>query len=189
MKVSKEQAAQNRQKILNAAARLFRERGLEGSGVAEIMAQAGFTHGGFYGHFDSKADLVAQACTTIFEDKIGLWGRELPEGDEGLHHLARRYLTRDHCEDAGTACPMVTIAADAARNDGPIRDAYTEGVRGLIAVLSDKLGEAGDPQVRARAILAWTRIAGAVSIARSVKDEALAQEILSVALQGVLRDE
>lgn len=189
MKISKEQTAQNRQKILDAAARLFRERGLEGSGVAEIMAEAGFTHGGFYGHFNSKADLVAQACSTIFDDKIGLWNNELPDGTDGIHQLARRYLTLDHCADAGSACPMVTIAADAARNDGPIRDAYTEGVKGLIAVLAKKLGEETDPEARARAIRTWTRVAGAVSIARSVKDSALAEEILSAALEGVLSDE
>ena len=189
MRVTKEQASQNRQKILTAATRLFRERGLEGSGVVDIMAEAGFTHGGFYGHFDSKAALAAQSFKAIFDEKISIWSDELPEGPSGLHQLARRYLTLDHCNDASTACPLVTLSADAARTEGPVREAYTDGVKGLLAVIARKVGDEHDPQSRARSILMWTRLAGAVSLARSVQDETLAEEILAVSLAGVLEDE
>ncbi len=188
MRVSKEQAARNRQKILQAAARLLREQGLENSGVAEIMSEAGFTHGGFYGHFDSKADLAAQTVSHIFAEKIGIWGRELAEGPEGVRQLARRYLSLDHVNDAATACPLVSLSADAARHPGPLREAYTQGVKGLVAVLASKLGGVDDPDCRARAILMWTRLAGAVSLARSVDDERLAEEILAVALEGALEE-
>ena len=76
MKVSREQAAQNRERILDAAAQLFRERGFEGIGVADLMKEAGLTHGGFYGHFSSKEDLIAQACSRLTQNlTVDEWRR------------------------------------------------------------------------------------------------------------------
>ena len=76
MKVSREQAAKHRERILGVATKRFRERGFDGISVADLMQQAGFTHGGFYGHFSSKEELMAQACTRAFAEKAALWQEE-----------------------------------------------------------------------------------------------------------------
>src|SRR6058998_1573826 len=83
MKVSREQAAQNRERIVETAAQLFRERGFEGIGVADLMQEAGLTHGGFYGHFSSKEDLIAEAAARAFEGSVAVWSNvaERASGD------------------------------------------------------------------------------------------------------------
>src|SRR5438128_5623310 len=103
MKVSREQAAQNRERILDAAAQLFRQRGFEGIGVADLMKQAGLTHGGFYGHFSSKDDLIAEASARALTRSLALLSR-LPERASGdpLSAIAGAYLTSKHRDDPGT---------------------------------------------------------------------------------------
>src|SRR5438067_9036571 len=97
MKVSREQAAQNRERIVEAAAKLFRERGFEGIGVADLMKEAGLTHGGFYGHFSSKDDLIAEASARALTGSLALFSRvaERTPADP-LPAIARAYLTRSH---------------------------------------------------------------------------------------------
>jgi TetR/AcrR family transcriptional repressor of nem operon len=106
VKVTRQQAEKNRQRIVDVAARMFREHGFAGIGVAELMKQAGFTHGGFYGQFASKADLMAQACAQAFADKVSLWheAREL-DVDRPLASAAQYFLTAAHRDDPGTGCP------------------------------------------------------------------------------------
>src|SRR3954467_8361612 len=102
MKVSREQAAQNRERILEAAAKLCRERGFEGIGVADLMREAGLTHGGFYGHFGSKEELMAEACTHALERSRALWAkRAAAHPDAPLEELARIYLHPRHRDNPG----------------------------------------------------------------------------------------
>src|SRR5438046_7832753 len=102
MKVSREQAAQNRERIVEAAAQLFRERGFDGVGVADLMREAGLTHGGFYGHFSSKADLIAEASACALTRSLALWS-ELAARASGdpLSAIAGVYLTSRHRENPG----------------------------------------------------------------------------------------
>src|SRR5215207_1311341 len=102
MKVSREQAARNRERILDAAAQLFRERGFEGIGVADLMKEAGLTHGGFYGHFSSKDDLIAQASARELTRSLAHWSNfaERASGDP-LSAVANAYLNRSHRDNPG----------------------------------------------------------------------------------------
>ena len=102
MKVSREQAAQNRERILDAAAQLFRERGFEGIGVADLMKEAGLTHGGFYGHFSSKEDLIAQASARELTRSLAHWSKlaERASGDP-LSAVADAYLTSSTSRQSG----------------------------------------------------------------------------------------
>src|SRR2546421_954752 len=116
MKVSREQAAQNRERIVETAARLFRERGFEGIGVADLMKEAGLTHGGFYGHFSSKEDLMAKACARASARSRALWGKLAERApDDPLSEIAGVYLTSRHRDNPGTGCLMAALAADASR--------------------------------------------------------------------------
>src|SRR3954465_15213074 len=102
MKVSREQAAQNRERILEAAARLFRERGFEGIGVADLMKEAGLTHGGFYGHFSSKEDLIAEASARVLMRSLALFSNVAEQAPEDpLPAIASAYLTSRHRDTPG----------------------------------------------------------------------------------------
>src|SRR3982751_864383 len=121
MKVSREQAARNRERIVEAAAQRFRERGFEGIGVADLMKAAGLTHGGFYGHFSSKDDLIAQALAHTFAAGSS--------GGEDLRAYVDAYLSRRHRDDAGGGCPTASLAAAARHQTPAARSAMAEGLR------------------------------------------------------------
>src|SRR5438309_11707248 len=105
MKVSREQAARNRERIVETAAQRFRERGFEGIGVADLMKEAGLTHGGFYGHFSSKEDLIAEASARALAQSLALWGKlaDRAPGDP-LSALAGAYLISRHRDHPGAGC-------------------------------------------------------------------------------------
>src|SRR5215217_3193333 len=116
MKVSRAEAAQNRERIIEAAARLFRERGFDGIGVAELMKFAGLTHGGFYGHFASKEDLMAQASTHALNRVQDHWEKFAErESGQPLAALQASYLSPQHRDNPGKGCLMAALGADAAR--------------------------------------------------------------------------
>src|SRR3989440_12127595 len=111
MKVSREQAAQNRERIVEAAARLFRERGYEGIGVADIMKQAGLTHGGFYGHFKLKDSLAAEITARVLGRK-GWPERLTGTPNPSFAEVVRKYLSPRHREDAGQGCLLAALGSD-----------------------------------------------------------------------------
>lgn len=186
MKVSREQAAKNRERILEVAANMFRERGFDGIGVADLMKQAGFTHGGFYGHFASKEDLMAQACARAFADKVALWyeEREL-DADRPLASAAQYYLTAEHRDDPASGCPTATLAIEVARQAPPVRRAFTDGLRQLVEFLTTKLPGGSQAAKRQKALAAWSTLAGAMMLARAVDDPELSDEILNAASESI----
>src|SRR5690242_4976133 len=127
MRVTREQAAENHDRIVETAARLFRERGFEGVGVAELMQAAGLTHGGFYGHFESKEDLMERACERALEGSTERWRRRADgaRGPAALRALARGYLTERHRDDPGNGCLLASLGPDAARHGPGVRRAIT----------------------------------------------------------------
>ena len=144
MKVSREQAAQNRERILEAAAQLFRERGFEGIGVADLMKEAGLTHGGFYGHFSSKDDLIAEASARELTRSLAHWSKlaERASGDP-LSAVADAYLTRSHRDNPGAGCVLAALGPDVSRQGPAVRHAVTDYVRSACR----SSGEAGSGQI------------------------------------------
>src|SRR5213076_862901 len=118
-RVSREQAAQNRERVLDTAARLFRERGFNGVGVADLMKAAGLTHGAFYGQFESKEDLMAQACARAYEGVLEDW-RTRVESSSGnpLAEMLASYLSTAHRDRPGEGCVVAALGAEVAR-EGP----------------------------------------------------------------------
>lgn len=163
MKVSRAKQAENREKIVSEASRLFRERGFEAVTIAEIMAAAGLTHGGFYGHFPSKAALMTEAMTI---------GPAVVSTE--LKDVAKAYLTPAHRVAVGRGCPYAALGSEAARLPDEDRGPVTEGLKARLATLS---GE-GDPAKRRWAIAGWSAMVGALVLSRLSNDAELSDEIL-----------
>src|SRR5437868_500885 len=133
MKVTRAQAAANREKILEAASTLFRKHGFDGIGVADIMKAAGLTHGGFYGHFTSKEELAAEACAHVRRDPWVSWKDAPPE--ERLEGIVRSYLTPRHRDDRTHGCLFAALGSDIGRQPRAVRRAFTERFRSRIEIL------------------------------------------------------
>ncbi|MGX9143230.1 TetR/AcrR family transcriptional regulator [Mesorhizobium sp. 128a] len=170
MKVSREQMAESRRRILDAASRLFRDRGFDAVSVAEVMKAAGLTHGGFYGHFSSKDDLVAQTLAHVLAAESG--------GGGDLRAYVDAYLAPRHRDNAAGGCPTAGLAADIRHQTPAARAAMTEGLRSQIDRISRALPELDAADRRRAAIGSWAGMVGAVILSRAIDDSALSDEIL-----------
>ncbi len=182
MRVSRDQMAQNRLRILDAAARLFREKGFDAVGVAEVMKAAGLTHGGFYGHFASKDDLIAHTLAHAFAATAGQSGGESGDKASGksadLTAFMDGYLSPGHRDHPDRGCPMACLAAETRHQTPSARAAMTAGLRAQIDRISAAL-PAGDAAERRRAAMgSWAAMVGAVILARAVDDPAFSTELL-----------
>jgi TetR/AcrR family transcriptional repressor of nem operon len=179
MKVSREQAAENRERILNVAARLFRERGFDGIGVADLMKNAGLTHGGFYGHFSSKEDLMAQACARAIADSLDAWNRRADRATESpLSAVTTSYLSTRHRDNPGSGCLLAALGADVSRQGPPVRRTVTEGLRSFVEILARLVPGKSKAAKRQKALATYAGLVGAVVLARAVDDPELSREIL-----------
>ncbi len=170
MRVSREQVAENRRTILKAAGRLFRERGFEAVTVAEVMQAAGLTHGGFYGYFASKDELIAAALGDV------LARRPEPSGD--LAAYAAVYLSRAHRDNRADGCPVSALAAETARLGGGAQTEMTTALKRQIERLSRIAPGADAARKRQAAIGSWAAMVGAMILARVSDDTALSDEVL-----------
>ena len=184
MKVTKAQAEANRAHVVETASQLFRERGFDGVGVADLMAAAGFTHGGFYKQFGSKADLMAESTACGIAQTTAL-----TEGADASEFV-RQYLSREHRDDRGTGCTMAALGGDAARQPDSVRVAFADGVENLVAALSRQgsaLAAADAAQARAGILDVLTHAVGALVMSRACPDDSLlADEILAVSRDAIL---
>lgn len=170
VKVSREQMAENRRRILDAAGRLFRDKGFDAVTVAEVMKAAGLTHGGFYGHFDSKDDLIAQTLDHVLAADSG--------GGSDFRAYVEAYLAPRHRDNAAGGCPTAGLAAALRHQTPAARAAMTEGLRSQIDQISKALPEMGPAGRRRAAIANWAAMVGAVILARAIDDPVLSDEIL-----------
>src|SRR5262249_22267435 len=177
MKVSREQAAENRARVLEVAGQLFREKGFDGITVAEIMKGAGLTHGGFYNQFGSKDDLAAQACAQVLGEAAARW-REIGEGDDPLGTLVNSYLSTRHRDGAGKGCAIPSLAAEAVRQPPSIRAAFTKGLRDFIDILATFVSGRSATARRERALATMSGMVGTMVLARAANDPVLSTEIL-----------
>jgi TetR/AcrR family transcriptional repressor of nem operon len=186
MRVSRAQAAENRERILEVATKLFRERGIDGIGVADLMKSAGLTHGGFYGHFKSKEDLVAQACGRAVAKMRDNWMKVISQApDDPLEALANHYLNSRHRDNAGRGCPMAALGAEVARQSGDVRHAVTEELRPFIEYLSGVVQGNSPGLRREKALALYASLVGALVVARAVDDPAFSNEILHAVAETI----
>lgn len=189
MRVSREKAAENRERIIAVASTLLREKGFDGIGVAEIMKAADLTHGGFYGHFESKDDLAAQACHAALTTAAARWTEVRDSaGDKAFAAMIAHYLSPRQYDSSGRGCALVALGAEAPRQDKSVRAVFRDGLLRLIEILMSVIP--GTKAARRRESLAvMAQLVGAGVLARAVDDRALAEEILAAVKQDLLARE
>lgn len=182
MRVSKEQAAENRRRVVEVASALFRERGFNGIGVADLMKEAGLTHGGFYGQFASKEDLAAEACARAMEAMAERWNDSAETTDDDrLSALLEGYLSPRHRDHSAAGCPIAALGVDVSRQGGAVRGAFTQGLRPFIDRLQRLLPGRSAEAKRKAALATLSGMVGALILARAVDDSTLSEEILEAA--------
>jgi TetR/AcrR family transcriptional repressor of nem operon len=187
MRVSREQAAANRDRIIDAAGALFRAKGFDGVGVADIMKAADLTHGGFYGHFASKDDLVAQASKRAMTRAAANWrGMVAAAPGEPIAALLQHYLSARHRDDPGKGCVFAALAADAARSGKVVRNAFAEGLAPLIDILADAIPARTSTIRRRKAVATMATLVGALMLARAAEGTPLSDEVLDAARRELL---
>src|SRR6266446_8375415 len=176
---SKAEKTETHKRIVKIASKRFREDGLARAGISELMKEAGLTVGGFYKHFGSRDDLVAEAVSSAF----GGWKRRVDAAASGgpsisLAKLIDSYLNEAHRDNPGTGCAFCALAPEIARSDKRTRALTSEQVRNDIQLIATLLPGEDKRTARSRAILIFSALVGAMSLARAVSDEALSREIL-----------
>jgi TetR/AcrR family transcriptional repressor of nem operon len=183
-RVSREQTEINQQAITDASARLIREHGINGVSVSDLMGAAGLTHGGFYGHFDSKDALAAAACARAFEQSIRRWRQRVAAAAgpiDALQALVEGYLSLGSRDSPGTTCPTAALVNDVAREpaNAPVRAAYVAGVQELVGILSS-LQQTGSAECdRRQALQQLATLVGALALARATAGDPISEEIVA----------
>jgi TetR/AcrR family transcriptional repressor of nem operon len=182
MRVSREKAAEHRDRIIDVAGALFRANGFGGIGVADIMKAADLTHGGFYGHFASKDDLVAQASRRTMDRAAANWTKLVETSpDNPYAALLQHYLSPKHRDDPGKGCAFAALGNDAARSGKIVRKAFTEGLAPLIDILAQSIPGKSKATRRRKAVAAMATLVGALTLARAVEGTPLSDEVLESA--------
>jgi TetR/AcrR family transcriptional regulator, transcriptional repressor for nem operon len=192
MRVSREKAAEHRDRIIDAAGALFRAKGFGGIGVADIMKAADLTHGGFYGHFASKEDLVAQSSRRSMARAAANWTKRVEAApDNPYAALLAHYLSPKHRDDPGRGCAFAALGNDAARSGKIVRKAFAEGLAPLIDILAQSIpgkpiaGKSTPDKSKAsrrrKAVAAMATLVGALTLARAVEGTPLSDEMLEAA--------
>lgn len=179
MRMSRHDAAKNRERVLRTASEMFRKDGYDGTGIAALMKASGMTNGAFYKQFDSKEALIAEATAQALTENAAAWTKVLAkaEGDP-LAVIAQWYLSDPHLEHRDRGCTYATLAAEAPRHEGAVRKAFDDGLRRTLEIISG-LEETGDAQRDETAALRYlSRLVGALILARAVEDPDLSRRIL-----------
>jgi len=184
VRVTREQAAANREKILEVAGALFRERGFDGIGVADIMKRAGLTHGGFYGHFASKDDLAAEITARVL-GRSGWMERLTGTQKPSFSDLVRQYLSPRHRDDPGRGCLFAALGSDVVRQPRSVRRAFTEGLRLRVDALARLAPGRSAAARRQKSLATMAGLVGALILSRAVDDPKFSDEILEAAATSI----
>jgi TetR/AcrR family transcriptional repressor of nem operon len=187
MRVSRAQAAENRQTVIDTAGRLFREHGFDGIGLKDLMHEAGLTQGAFYKQFASKEDLIAQATGRALETAEARWVSAVASRPQDpLSAVVDFYLSPQHRDQRMEGCPVVALGGEVARKGPDVKAPFEAGVRAHLAQMADILGETEGPGSKAMTTLAT--MVGAMVLSRAVNDERLSMQLLQSARESILAD-
>ena len=188
MRKSKQEAAATRQRIIKAAAAAFRKNGIAGTGVSDLMGAASLTHGGFYRHFDSKDQIVAEACTaavdSLVEQLAAAASGKSPQ--RGLKTIVEKYLSAAHRDEPANGCPLAALGSELARGDEGTRAAATHAFLKLVEVIAAQFGKTRPDVARRRALVAAATMIGALTMSRIVTDSELSASILQEAAKQLV---
>ena len=181
MKKSKAETAETRKRIVEVAAKTFKSKGIHATGVAEIMASAGLSHGGFYRHFSSKEQLVAEACAASMDVLVGSAEAAAKGGHEALLKHLEEFLSAEYRDDTLSGCPLVAMGSELVRADSETRHAASTGFEELIGVMAEWNQIKNQEAARDDAIFTLSSMIGAVTMARIVDSPELSDHILGIA--------
>ena len=174
-----------RQRIVEAAGQRLKRDGIDGSGVSTLMADAGLTNGAFYGHFASKEDLVAAAIADQLRQQLERFRSQAVDRD-GVEQLVREYLSIEHRNNPEQGCPSAALLDEIVRGGEVIRQAYTDGLLGLVDAIASPL-RPGDPQsARGQTLSVFALLIGTLQLSRALADEGPADEILGLGIENAL---
>ncbi|HEX9791700.1 MAG TPA: TetR/AcrR family transcriptional regulator [Kiloniellales bacterium] len=186
MRVSRIQAAKNRQTVINVASRLFRERGFDGIGLKDLMKGAGLTQGAFYKQFASKEDLAAQASRRALESAFSRWSAAAAANPKDpLGAVIAFYLSTEHREERMDGCPIVALGSDAARQGVDVKASFEAGIREYLELLGSWVGDVDGEEPNGKAMAILSTMVGALILSRTVNDERLSKRFLQAAANSV----
>ena len=187
MRVSRIQAAENREAVINVASRLFRERGFDGIGLKDLMKGAGLTQGAFYKQFESKDDLAAQASRRAMASATNRWSAAVAaKPEDPLGAVIDFYLSKGHREERMDGCPVVALGSDAARQGAEVKASFEAGIREYLEMLGLWVDEADGKEPGAKAMAILSTMVGAMVLSRAVNDEQLSKQFLQAAAKSVM---
>ncbi|PRH89671.1 TetR family transcriptional regulator [Labrys okinawensis] len=182
MRVSRVQAEENRQAVINVSGRLFREHGFDGIGLKDLMKGAGLTQGAFYKQFASKEDLAAQASKRAMESAAQIWAAAIAENpDDPLGTVLRFYLSMGHREERMDGCPVAALGSDAARQSSTVKASFETGIRAYLDTLATMVSAPQGEETKDKAMAILSTMLGALTLSRVVNDPELAQGFLTAA--------
>lgn len=180
-----EHKEETRRRMITTAGRRFKSDGIDGSGIATLVADAGLTNGAFYGHFASKDDLVASVVTQQLADQVAVVN-SLPAGLGSVEQYLREYLSPAHRDDLAGGCPSAALLDEIGRCDPAVREAYTAGASSMVEAIARHLDDGDADRTRQRALGLFTLLVGSLQAARAVTDPDLSDSILAAAYANAL---
>ncbi len=181
MRQSREAKAQSHAAIVSQAARLFRERGIDQTSVADVMQAANLTHGGFYRHFQSKDELLAAALEAAFNDMMYVFEKKTPSETPraAVNRYASRYLSDGHLNSPGIGCPVAALGVEVGRSGGLAVATSAQGIERMVDAVSQRLS-GSKHAARKRAMHMLATMVGAIVMARATGGTAVGKEVLAV---------
>ncbi|MEW2301555.1 TetR family transcriptional regulator [Streptomyces sp. NPDC006655] len=180
----KEHKQATRQRIIEAAGRRFKRDGIDGSGVAVLMSDAGLTNGAFYAHFASKDDLVVNAVAQQLRDLAE--SLDAMAGDGGVEQLVRAYLSVEHRDHPAEGCPSAALLDEIGRCGQATKRAYTDGVVAIADDIAARLAPRDPASLRLAVLTAYAGMVGTLQLARALADEQLSQAVLEQGISNAL---
>lgn len=180
---SKEHKHETRQRIIETASRRFKQDGVDGSGIATLMSDAGLTNGAFYAHFESKDDLVARVVAAELGRQADALG-SLPPTRASLREFVVQYLSPEHRDAPAAGCPSAALLDEIARCADPAKQAYTDGAERILGEISSRLSPRDPASARSRALGLYTMLVGTLQLARAVSDPELSAEVLEAGIRN-----
>lgn len=180
MRKSRAETADTRRRIVEVAAREFRAKGIGATGVADLMSEAGLSHGGFYRHFESKDQLVAEACESALSEIVAKLEAVAGEnkGKDAFKSIIDAYVSMSHRDNAAHGCPLAGMGSELAHADEQTRDAASHGFDELVDVLAKRSGRRNPDVARSEAVFALSAMIGAVTMARIIEDPDVSKSVL-----------
>jgi TetR/AcrR family transcriptional regulator, transcriptional repressor for nem operon len=185
VRYGKEHKQVTRQRIIKTAGRRLKRDGIDGSGVATLMKDAGLTNGAFYAHFESKEDLVAIAVADQLRDQCQRLAAVEP-GYAGLEQIVRAYLSPEHRDNPEEGCPSAALLDEITRCADPTKQAYTDSVLALIDDIAARMAPHDPPSVRTKAISVYALMIGTLQLSRALADRQLADDLLEQGIRNAL---